>query len=71
MARAIGVPASTYREWEYGRAIRGEPYVKMAEVLKVSLYELITGIPPSDSIDKIERIEHLLKELRGQLIFNK
>ncbi|MGZ3694567.1 MAG: helix-turn-helix domain-containing protein [Bdellovibrionota bacterium] len=40
---AIGVPVSTYKEWEYGRAIQGEPYEKLAECLGVSLGELLTG----------------------------
>lgn len=67
MAKAIGIPASTYREWEYGRAIRGEPYLKIASVLNISLYELFTGNPPSSIDEKILQIEALLKELRLQL----
>ncbi len=43
MAQKIDVPVTTYREWEYGRAIQGEPYVAISEVLEVSLYELLTG----------------------------
>ena len=39
-ARRIGVPESTYREWEYGRKIRGEPYVKIAKAFGITLSEL-------------------------------
>lgn len=39
-ANLVGVPISTYREWEYGRKILGEPYLKLAEVFEVSLNEL-------------------------------
>jgi transcriptional regulator with XRE-family HTH domain len=45
----IGVPESTYRAWEMGRAISGEPYLKLAEVLRVSLGELFTGEKPNAS----------------------
>ena len=40
-ARHIGVPESTYREWEYGRKIRGEPYLQIAKAFGVSLDELL------------------------------
>ena len=43
MAQRIDVPESTYREWEYGRQIKGEPYGKLAVALNVSLNELLTG----------------------------
>ena len=37
------VPTSTYRDWEYGKAITGEPYAKLAEYYGVSLSYLILG----------------------------
>ena len=40
-ARLIDVPETTYREWEYGRSIRGEPYLKIAKAFGVSLNELL------------------------------
>lgn len=43
IASKIGVPLSTYREWEYGRAITGEPYLQIAEALQVGVYELLGG----------------------------
>src|SRR4051812_20847483 len=43
VAKRIGVPETTYREWEYGRMIQGQPYVAMASVFGVSLSELLAG----------------------------
>ena len=36
-AHRTGVPETTYREWEYGRQIRGEPYRKIAEAFNISV----------------------------------
>lgn len=43
IAKIISVSESTYREWEYGRAIRGEPYGKLAAALNMSISELLFG----------------------------
>src|SRR5262245_9479473 len=43
VADRIGVPLSTYRDWEYGKSIRGEPYPELAALYGVSVHELITG----------------------------
>jgi transcriptional regulator with XRE-family HTH domain len=43
LAKKISVPESTYREWEYGRGVRGQPYLKLADALEVSVYELLGG----------------------------
>lgn len=40
IARDVGVATSTYREWEYGRAITGLYYPKLARALNLDLYEL-------------------------------
>lgn len=46
LASALGVPLSTYKEWEYGRRVQGESvYVKLSEVLEISLRTLLTGEP--------------------------
>lgn len=64
VAGFVGVPLSTYREWEYGRAIQGEPYVKIAEVLSVSLSELMTGRKEhSEVLAELEQIEKHVKNL--------
>lgn len=69
MARRVGVPETTYREWEVGRAIQGEPYVKMSEALGVSLSELLTGERPDRAklLAEIELMEEGLKQLKNKL----
>lgn len=72
VAKLIGVAPSTYREWEYGRAISGEPYMKLKEILGVSLEELISG-QQSDlkgAIKEIESIEAHLQALKQILAAN-
>ncbi len=66
VARRVGVPVSTYREWEYGRAIRGEPYLALAQVFEVSVYELLAGSPanPGDLIEVVEKIAADVGRLR-------
>ncbi len=41
VAEQIGVAPSTYREWEKGRAITGNPYGKLCTVLGVSIYYIL------------------------------
>jgi len=69
MARRVGVPETTYREWEVGRAIQGEPYVRMSEALGVSLSELLTGERPDRAklLAEIELMEEGLKQLKNKL----
>lgn len=66
IAREISVAESTYRAWEAGRAIRGEPYLRLAKALKISLHELFgdepTNAPEIDAT--IKRLEGVLEELR-------
>jgi transcriptional regulator with XRE-family HTH domain len=71
VAERIEVPLTTYREWEYGRAIRGEPYVRLAEVFGVTLYELLTGENPTsqskDILKLLNEIENQQKSLRKKV----
>ncbi len=66
VASKAGIPLSTYREWEYGREIKGEPYVKIASVLEVSLYTLLTGKVTEDRelLEEIRKIEDSCHKLR-------
>lgn len=66
----IEVPQSTYREWEYGREIKGEPYVKIAHAFEVSLIELLTGEKPNpQKVFKIlEMLEENLRDLRTTIL---
>lgn len=69
MAEKVGVPLTTYREWEYGRAIKGEPYVKIAQALAIGLGELLCGEKPQCQkvVDQIERIEQHLSMLKNEI----
>lgn len=69
MALKLGVSVSTYRDWEYGRAIKGEPYPKIAEILSVSLHELLTGhqSAPEHLMREILKCEEALSSLKKEL----
>lgn len=66
VARQIGVAESTYRDWENGRLIRGEPYQKIANVLQTSVFYLVTGEGrQSDKIyEDLLKAEELIKNAR-------
>lgn len=66
MAKMIGVSSSTYRMWERGSQITGEPYVRIAHILEVSLVELLTGLP-NDLNRHLVEIEKLIKQIRMEL----
>lgn len=70
VAEQIKVPLTTYREWEHGRKIVGEPYVELARVFEVSVYEMITGEKTlsNDVIRSFELIEIELKKLKENLL---
>jgi transcriptional regulator with XRE-family HTH domain len=58
VAIAIGVPTSTYRDWEYGKAIRNiEAYERIAKFFGLSLDELISGRAPENN----DVLKYLLK----------
>jgi transcriptional regulator with XRE-family HTH domain len=61
MAMRINVPVSTYRNWEYGRNIKGEPYLKITKVLNISLNELF-GIEPFKSSEEIMKKLKIIKQ---------
>ena len=68
VSRRVGVPLTTYREWEYGRSIRNpENYRKLSEILNVSLYELITGEKQGDEklLELVNEMEVLLLKFRS------
>ena len=69
VAEALEIPESTYREWEYGRAIQGEPYVKLGKVFGVSIYELLGGSRPEMKalLSTVDELEEGLKKLRIQV----
>ena len=63
MATQLGVSQSTYRDWEYGRKIKGEPYPQMAQILGVSLNELFNIQEPEANL-QIATIREVAKKLR-------
>lgn len=66
-ARRIGVPETTYREWEYGRQIRGaEAYCKIAQAFEISISDLFgensTEISLENRLDRIRADAAIIKE---------
>ncbi len=57
ISKSISVSPSTYRDWEYGREIKGEPYVRIADYFNVSLNYLLTGreLDIENSLQEVER----------------
>ena len=66
VAKIIGVAESTYRDWEYGRQIMGEPYEKLAKAFNTSLSFLMTG-EPHEIASELEKIERIIRALKIKL----
>src|SRR5215210_2393081 len=66
VAREIGVPVSTYRDWENGRAIKGEPYLEISRSLNISINELFTGAVASTHglSEKVSELCRLSEEIK-------
>lgn len=66
VANLIGVPPSTYRDWEYGKQIKGEPYIKIAEILGITVSELLgsKAFSAKELLDCLNDIEVRIKSLR-------
>lgn len=70
LSREIGIPPSTYRDWEYGAAILGQPYIKLAAALNVSLYQLL-GSEKSENqnlLDLLDKLDSTIKELKKEVL---
>jgi hypothetical protein len=60
----IGVPLSTYKEWEYGRRVQGEhAYVRLAEALRLNLRTLLTGEKFAANEDQHTTLEKALQKI--------
>jgi transcriptional regulator with XRE-family HTH domain len=70
VASQVGVAESTYRDWENGRKIQGEPYIKIARALNMSVLELLRIESPntSDILLSLVEIEKHIKFLRRHVI---
>ncbi len=66
VAERAGISASTYRDWEYGKKIKGEPYIDLALALNVSLTELFTDkkLVASKVHQELREIERLVESIR-------
>jgi transcriptional regulator with XRE-family HTH domain len=62
-SQGIGVPITTYREWEYGRAIRGNHLVKLAKFFEVSPEELAGQVKQSSLLEPQQHLDQALKHL--------
>jgi len=69
-ATLSGVPVSTYKEWENGRQIRGEPYVALAQTYQISLQELLTGEKSQlgPALEQLDQLEQQIQTLKKNLI---
>lgn len=70
VAKLCQVAESTYREWEYGREIRGvNAYGALARAFETSFGELILGEEgkPSSIEEDLRNIEEILKRIRVKL----
>lgn len=70
ISNLLGVPLTTYREWELGRKISNQDiYVKLSKILEIPLYELMTGvsIDKKELVDCIYQVEIKLNELKERL----
>jgi putative transcriptional regulator len=69
VADRLGIASSTYRDWEYGRAILGEPYLQLAQIFEVSLKELMVGDKesPQHALDILREIESALDRMKVEL----
>lgn len=63
VAKKLEISPSTYRSWEQGVSISGEPYVKLAAIYQVSLHELLTG-ERTDISKQLMVIEEAVKQIR-------
>ncbi len=68
IAGRIGVPSSTYRDWEYGRKISAEKLQKLADAFEISVSELMTGEKDDRkdlkrAIQLIEEVLHILRKI--------
>jgi transcriptional regulator with XRE-family HTH domain len=66
VAKDIGVAESTYREWEQGRQIRGEPYQALANSLNSSISYILTG-QTNAAADELARAEEIIRNVRLML----
>lgn len=68
IATQVGVPSSTYRDWEYGRKISAEKLQNLANAFEVSVSELMNGDKDDrkelkKAIQLVEEALHILRKI--------
>ena len=66
IAKLVGVAESTYRDWENGRKIQGEPYHKIAQALEIDILTLLGIRKPSNEYinQQLSIIEESVKNIK-------
>lgn len=59
VATRLNIAESTYRDWENGRKIQGEPYLELAKILDLPLTSLF-GVETSQEIQQLINAVDLL-----------
>jgi len=69
VACGVGIAERTYRAWEAGRAIQGEPYLALSDLFDLSVHELLSGEKPvtADARVAVDQIEKELGKLKSAL----
>jgi transcriptional regulator with XRE-family HTH domain len=62
VSQLIGVPATTYRDWEYGKRIQGQPYIRIAQAFGITLDELF-GVE-KNNIGLEQKLDSIINELQ-------
>jgi transcriptional regulator with XRE-family HTH domain len=64
IASRLEIAPSTYRAWEYGRAIQGHVnFIKLADALQVPLIELMLGHSSAMPQNPTSRLDQVIREL--------
>jgi transcriptional regulator with XRE-family HTH domain len=70
VASKLKIAESTYRDWENGRKIQGEPYIQISQVLDIPIGTLlgVTQSNVSEIISELEEIESKVKIIRKHVM---
>ena len=67
-AKLVGVPQSTYRQWEYGQAITGEPYPQLAKAVNISLDTLFNIETNEKNLERdLDLIVSIVQNIKSKL----
>lgn len=68
MAELANVNEVTYRQWEYGAEIRGEPYPDLARAYGITLDELFgTYLLENSAEEEVDKIISALHSLKSKI----